>query len=80
MCFSYVLSQQCAANAIEFVDFPFRYFLARRCLAQGIEQILLDWFESAAPWQLVETDFYEQYEFNMLDVALPESVFTFGFA
>ena len=70
----YVLSQECAANAVEFVDFPFRYFLARRCLAQGIEQILLDWFESAAPWQLVQTDFYEQYEFNMLDVALPESV------
>ena len=74
VCSPYVLSQECAANAVEFVDFPFRYFLARRCLVQGIEQILLDWFESAAPWQLVETDFYEQYEFGMLDVALPESV------
>ena len=74
LCSPYVLSQECAANAVEFVDFPFRYFLARRCLAQGIEQILLDWFESGAPWQLVETNFYEQYEFGMLDVALPESV------
>ena len=71
----YVISQECAANAVEFVDFPFRYFLARRCLARRIEQILLDWFESAAaPWQLVETDFYAQYEFSMLDVALPESL------
>ena len=74
VCSPYVLSQECAANAVEFVDFPFRYFLAPRCLVQGIEQILLDWFESAAPWQLVESDFYEQYEFGMLDVALPESV------
>ena len=70
----YVLSLECAANSVEFVDHPFRYFLARRCLSKGIEQILLDWFESAAPWQLVETDFYEQYEFNMLAVDLPEPV------
>ena len=34
----------------------------------------LEWFETDAPWQLIETDFYEQYEFRMLDVALPESV------
>ena len=74
MRFPYVLSEECAANAIECATFPFRYFLARRCLAQGFEKILLDWFESAAPWQLVETDFYEQYEFSMLRVDLPEPV------
>ena len=70
----YVLAQECAADAVEFVEFPFRYFLARRCLVPRIEQVLLDWFESVAPWQLVETDFYEQYEFSMLDVDLPESL------
>ena len=37
-------------------------------------QALLQWFESDAPWRLVETDFYEQYEFSMLDVVLPENV------
>ena len=70
----YALFLECAANSVEFFGHPFRYFIARRCLSKGIEQILLDWFESAAPWQLVETDFYEQYEFNMLDVDLPEPV------
>ncbi len=53
---------------------PFRYFLARRCLTPDIEQALLEWFETDAPWRLVEADFYEQYEFSMLDVVLPESL------
>ena len=74
VCSPYLLSQGSAPNAVEVVDLPFRYFLARRCLSQGIAKLLLDWFESAAPWQLVETDFYEQYEVNMLAVDLPESL------
>lgn len=52
---------------------PFRYFLADRCLRPELEAALLDWFENSAPWRLVETDFYEQYEFSMLDVTLPEA-------
>ena len=39
-----------------------------------MEQALLEWFECGAPWRLVETDFYEQYEFSMLDTVLPERV------
>ena len=39
-----------------------------------IEQALLEWFETRAPWRLANTDFYEQYEFSMLDVVLPKSV------
>jgi len=31
----------------------------------------VDWFEELAPWSLVETDFYEQYEFSLLNVDLP---------
>lgn len=68
------LLRESAFQAIELRDSPFRYFLARRCLVPDIEQALLEWFETDAPWQLVETDFYEQYEFRMLDVVLPESV------
>ena len=71
---SYELLRESAFQAIELRDSPFRYFLARRCLVPDIEQALLEWFETDAPWQLVETDFYEQYEFRMLDVVLPESV------
>ena len=53
---------------------PFRYFLAERCLEQALLQRLLSWFEDGAPWRLVETDFYEQYEFSLRHVELPEEV------
>lgn len=67
----YLLSDECSDQVVEFVDSPFRYFLARRCLEREIEHVLLDWFETLAPWTLVETDFYEQYEFSMLHTPLP---------
>jgi len=51
---------------------PFRYFVSDHCLAPQVEGALLDWFEQAAPWKLVEADFYEQFEFDMRDVELPE--------
>ena len=51
---------------------PFRYFLSARCLLPEVERPLLDWFEADAPWRLVETDFYEQYEFDLRDARLPE--------
>ena len=70
----YLLSQERSDDTVEFVDAPFRYFVARRCLAQGIEHALLEWFETDAPWTLVETDFYGQYEFNMLHTSLPRSL------
>ena len=65
------------AGAIEVVESrrtPFRYFLARRCLARDVERALLEWFETGAPWRLVETDFYQQHEFDVLDAALPPNV------
>ena len=53
---------------------PFRYFLANQCLNLEVEQNLLAWFEAGAPWHLVRTDFYEQYEFSLFDVTLPTSL------
>ncbi|MCY3729518.1 MAG: 2OG-Fe(II) oxygenase [Nitrospira sp.] len=70
----YELLRESALEVVELRDVPFRYFLARHCLAPNIVQTLLEWFETDAPWQLVETDFYQQYEFRMLNVALPENV------
>lgn len=55
----------------ESAEAPFRYFLSERCLLPGIESALLDWLETDAPWRLVETDFYEQYEFDLRDARLP---------
>lgn len=53
---------------------PFRYFLARNCVGAEMASALLGWFETDAPWRLVSTDFYQQYEFSMLDVVLPDQV------
>ena len=64
----------CALGRVELRVSPFRYFLAPRCLAPDNERTLLEWFESDAPWRLVETDFYQQYEFDMLHMTLPKSV------
>lgn len=56
------------------IEAPFAHFTIDRCLSETDEATLLDWLESGAPWRLVETDFYEQYEFSLLDVALPTAI------
>jgi len=60
-----------AIRDIKFYEEPYRFFSS----APNIEkERLLDWvgwFENSAPWHLVETDFYEQYEFSLLDEDLP---------
>lgn len=50
---------------------PFQYFVSPEGFSQEVSLKILEWLESAAPWQLVEKDFYEQYEFNFLDARLP---------
>ena len=57
----------------ESTETPFRYFLSAQCLAPVFERSLLEWFEQDAPWKLVETDFYEQFEFDLRDAELPEA-------
>ncbi len=56
------------------IEAPFAHFTIDRCLSETDEATLLDWLEGDAPWRLVETDFYEQYEFSVLDVALPPAI------
>jgi len=53
---------------------PFPCFTVAEVFSEELEQALLTWFESAAPWRLVVMDFYEQYEFDFKDVSLPESL------
>ncbi|WP_422447592.1 MULTISPECIES: cyclophane-containing peptide 2OG-Fe(II) oxygenase YhhC [unclassified Endozoicomonas] len=53
---------------------PFKYFFGTSSSRK--ENILswIEWFEDSAPWELVETDFYEQYEFSLLHTDLPEKI------
>jgi Rps23 Pro-64 3,4-dihydroxylase Tpa1-like proline 4-hydroxylase len=46
---------------------PFTYFVAPRVFNARISIEVLDWLERGAPWKLIETDFYEQYEFSLSD-------------
>lgn len=48
-------------------EVPFRYATFDRCLTVSAAELILRWFETTAPWNRVETDFYEQHEFSCWD-------------
>ena len=45
-----------------------RCFTVPRVISEELEEALLAWFESDAPWRLSVMDFYEQYEFDFRDL------------
>ena len=53
---------------------PFPFCVVPEALRNGVEQATLSWFERAAPWNLTETSFYSQHEFDMRDVELAADV------
>jgi len=55
-------------------DAPFPHFSSTSVLKNNLEAKIYEWFETTADWYLVETDFYEQYEFSLLNVILPKDV------
>jgi Rps23 Pro-64 3,4-dihydroxylase Tpa1-like proline 4-hydroxylase len=50
---------------LELFDQPFPHFTKPVGLGTEVASDLLAWLESAAPWRLMETDFYEQYEIDL---------------
>ena len=55
-------------------DIPFPHFSSTSVLKNNLEAKIYEWFQTTADWYLVETDFYEQYEFSLLSVALPQEI------
>ncbi len=55
-------------------NMPFPHFSSTSVLKNGNEHVLYDWFRSNTEWNLIETDFYEQYEFSLLNVSLPNDL------
>lgn len=51
---------------------PFPHFSIGSVLPSVTIANLFDWFQKTDSWMLVETDFYEQYEFSLLHVELPD--------
>lgn len=62
-------------SSVETFSTPFDFFVSPEALRDDLSTRVLDWFETEAPWKLVETDFYEQYEFSLWDVEVPPSLF-----
>jgi Rps23 Pro-64 3,4-dihydroxylase Tpa1-like proline 4-hydroxylase len=65
------------ARVLDFSPFkvfsePFLYAVSARAFCDEISLDILKWLETEAPWKLVETDFYEQFEFNFADAHLPD--------
>lgn len=58
-------------SSVQTFSEPFPYMVSPECLDLDTSCQILAWFESGAPWRLVETDFYEQFEFSLLDIQLP---------
>ena len=54
------------------VESPFNYLVSPKAFDLKIGETILNWLEKSAPWSLVETDFYEQYEFSFFDQKLPD--------
>jgi len=52
-------------TSLEVFAEPFPYFTAAEGFGENLSSAILGWLESEAPWRLVETDFYEQYELSL---------------
>jgi len=64
-------------SSVERFSKPFDYFLSPQALRDDLSTTLLAWLETEAPWKLVKTDFYEQYEFSFWDVEVPPQLLVF---
>ncbi|MDV6345712.1 cyclophane-containing peptide 2OG-Fe(II) oxygenase YhhC [Nitrosomonas sp. Is37] len=53
------------------LEIPFLHAFSPNAFNVEFSMELLSWFEKSAPWSLIETDFYEQYEFSFYDINLP---------
>ena len=60
-------------GSIVFETLPFEHF-AGRCDPSAACTEWLDWLEREAPWELTMAEFYEQYEFSLLQAPLPACV------
>lgn len=62
-----ILDLSTAAGAFD----PFPFFVAPDALQDDLAEAALIWCETSAPWSLAVTDFYEQYELDLGDAAIP---------
>lgn len=71
---SVALDSLLGLSSVETFSTPFEFFVSPEALRSDLSTRVLEWFETEAPWKLVETDFYEQYEFSLWDVDVPSQL------
>lgn len=59
---------------INFQKLPFAHFSSKAAFQNKTTIDLLEWFKNEAPWEYVETEFYQQYEFSLMDFPLPSKL------
>lgn len=59
---------------IAFFQVPYSHFQTSSAFYGNVAGKIHDWFSGDAPWLLVKTDFYEQYECSLLNVMLPSEL------
>ena len=64
-----VLTHECL-----FDSDPFPHLLIEKLLSDQTEVELLRWLESVSFWKIIKTEFYEQYEFSLLDFSPPDDL------
>ena len=61
-------------SSSNFEGLPFPHFTSTSFLESNLDIDLLNWFEKTNLWNLIQTEFYEQYEFNLVEVEIPEKL------
>jgi Rps23 Pro-64 3,4-dihydroxylase Tpa1-like proline 4-hydroxylase len=61
-------------SSSNFEEHPFPHFISSNVLENSLDIALLNWFEETNLWGLTRTEFYEQYEFNLTEVEIPENL------
>jgi Rps23 Pro-64 3,4-dihydroxylase Tpa1-like proline 4-hydroxylase len=59
---------------VETEKVPFPHFVGSEILTQEKAKEVYSWLHETDFWKFVETDFYSQFEFSLLDKSLPEEV------
>ena len=61
-------------SAVNVFSKPFPYLISPEALNPDVSDAVLKWLETYEAWTLVETDFYEQFEFSLWEVEVPAAL------
>jgi Rps23 Pro-64 3,4-dihydroxylase Tpa1-like proline 4-hydroxylase len=53
---------------------PFPYCYDTQVLLGGMDLLVYEWLSQTDLWRITHADFYDQYEFSLWDVALPQAL------